>query len=76
MLPSEKLKLLTPNADGDRLMDTGNTICPFHHSLNGRGITMAGIQSKKTYWLNSGVISKQKYLYCSKVTTSKQMYTW
>ena len=40
MPPPEKLrrKLLTPNADGDGRTDRGNTICPFHHSLNSGGI--------------------------------------
>ena len=34
-----KCKLLTPEADGDGWMDRGDTICPFHHSSNGGGIT-------------------------------------
>ena len=25
------------NTAGDRRMDRGNTLCPFHHSLNGGG---------------------------------------
>ena len=28
--------------DGDGWMDRGNTICPFHHSLNGEGIKKVG----------------------------------
>ena len=34
-----KCKLLMPDADGDRRMDRDNTICLFHHSSNGEGIT-------------------------------------
>ena len=30
-----KRKLLSPDADGDRRTDRGNSICPFHHSSNG-----------------------------------------
>ena len=42
LLTPEKLKqkLLTPSQmrkETDEWMDRGNTICPFHHSLNGRG---------------------------------------
>ena len=40
MPPPEKLirKLLMPDADGDGRTDRGNTICPFQHSSNGKGI--------------------------------------
>ena len=37
MPPPEKLKCKIANAGRGRT-DGGNTICPFHHSSNGRGI--------------------------------------
>ena len=40
LLTPEKLKckLLTPSPTQRQMDGQGNTICPFHHSLNGRSI--------------------------------------
>ena len=42
-----KRKLPTPDADGDGRTDKGKTICPFHHSSNGRGIKLDSVKSKQ-----------------------------
>ena len=52
-----KRKLLTPSwmrTETDRWMDRGNSICPFHHSSNGRGIkksTLSGARKKMKLYL-------------------------